>query len=98
MKIVLPYFRALVTGYLEPAGDVLNPVERAHLAFSAKLISYEIGMRFLTDHLEGDVYFRIRRPNHNLERASTQFALVRSIEENLKEMNRIVAEVEKTGK
>lgn len=98
MKVVLPYFRALVAGYLESAGDVLNAAERAHLAFSGKLIAYEIGLRFLTDHLEGDVYFRIKRPRHNLERARTQFALVRSIEENLKEMNRIVAEVEKTGK
>jgi len=97
MKIVLPFFRALVAGYLESAGDVLNATERAHLGFSAKLISYEIGMRFLTDYLEGDVYFRVKRPRHNLERARTQFALVRSIEENEKEMARIVAEVEKTG-
>ena len=98
MKIVLPYFRALVTGYLESAGEVLNATERAHLGFSAKLMAYEVGLRFLTDHLEGDTYFSIKRPRHNLERARTQFALVRSREENFKEMNRIVAEVEKTGK
>jgi Ser/Thr protein kinase RdoA (MazF antagonist) len=98
MKIVLPYFRALVAGYLEAAGDVLNATERAHLAFSAKLLAYEVGLRFLTDYLDGDRYFRVARPRHNLERARTQFALVRSIEENLPEMNRIVAEVEKTGR
>jgi aminoglycoside phosphotransferase (APT) family kinase protein len=98
MKVVLPYFKALVTGYLESAGDVLNATERAHLAFSGKLIAYEIGIRFLTDFLEGDVYFRTKRPRHNLERCRTQFALVQSIESNLKEMNRIVAEVEKSQK
>ncbi len=98
MKVVLPYFRALVAGYLESAGDVLNATERAHLAFAGKLIAFETGLRFLTDFLQGDVYFRIKRPRHNLERCRTQFALVKSVEENLREMNRIVAEVEKSGK
>jgi aminoglycoside phosphotransferase (APT) family kinase protein len=98
MKIVLPYFRALVGGYLESAGYVLNATERAHLGFAGKLITFETGLRFLTDFLEGDVYFRIKRPRHNLDRCRTQFALVRSIEDHAAEMEEIVAEVEKTGK
>jgi aminoglycoside phosphotransferase (APT) family kinase protein len=94
MHVVLPYFRALVEGYLESAGSVLNAVERAHLGFAGKLLAFETGLRFLTDHLQGDVYFRIKRPNHNLDRARTQFALVQSIEDNAEAMRRIVAEAE----
>lgn len=73
-------FEGLLNGYASSAGAFLNAAERAHLAFSGKLITYEIGIRFLTDYLEGDVYFKIKRPGHNLDRCRTQFALVRSIE------------------
>mgnify|MGYP002283134716 CR=1 FL=1 len=96
MHVVLPYFRALVEGYLESAGAVLNATERAHLGFAGKLLALETGLRFLTDHLQGDVYFRIKHPNHNLDRARTQFALVKSIEDNAEAMRRIVAAAEKT--
>ncbi|MEY2881337.1 MAG: hypothetical protein RLZZ15_3717 [Verrucomicrobiota bacterium] len=98
MHVVLPYFRALVEGYLESAGGVLNTAERAHLGFAGKLLSFETGLRFLTDHLAGDTYFRIKRPGHNLDRARTQFALVRSIEENADAMARIVEAAEKAGR
>jgi hypothetical protein len=54
-------------------------------------MTYEVGLRFLTDHLEGDVYFKIKRPNHNLERARNQFALLRSMEEQADAMEAIVA-------
>jgi aminoglycoside phosphotransferase (APT) family kinase protein len=97
MRVVLPYFRALVEGYLESAGSVLSAVERAHLGFAGKLLAFETGIRFLTDHLQGDVYFRIKRPGHNLDRARTQFALVKSIEDNAEAMRRIVDEAEKKG-
>ena len=93
MHVVLPYFRALVEGYLESAGTVLNAIERAHLGFAGKLLAFETGLRFLTDHLQGDVYFRIHRPGHTLDRARTQFALVKSIEDNTEAMRRIVDEV-----
>jgi hypothetical protein len=73
-------FEGLLTGYAASAGAFLNAAERAHLTFSGKLITYEIGLRFLTDYLEGDVYFKIKRPGHNLDRCRTQFALVSSIE------------------
>jgi hypothetical protein len=75
---------------------VLNATERAHLGFAGKLLAFETGLRFLTDHLQGDVYFRIHRPGHNLDRARTQFALVKSIEDNADAMRLIVAAAEKT--
>jgi hypothetical protein len=82
-KVVMrmPIFEGLVTGYLASAGDFLNEVERAHLAFAGKLITFEIGLRFLTDYLNGDVYFKIKHPAHNRTRGRNQFALVRSIEQ-----------------
>lgn len=76
----MPVYEALVEGYLASAGGFLNRAERDHLAFSGKLISFEIGIRFLTDYLEGDIYFKTRRPDHNRDRCRNQFALVRSIE------------------
>jgi hypothetical protein len=76
----LPIFEALVEGYLASAGAFLNAAEIAHLAVSGQVITFEIGVRFLTDFLAGDTYFKIKRPNHNLERAANQFAIVRSLE------------------
>ena len=81
MHVVLPLFRALVEGYLgSEVGAVLNATERAHLGFAGKLMTYENGLRFLTDYLSGDTYYKIKHPRHNLDRCRTQFALVRSIE------------------
>lgn len=88
--IDLELFRQFARGYLTAAGEVLTPAELDHLAFSAKLITLELGMRFLTDHLNGDVYFRIHRPNHNLDRARAQFKLVEAMEANMAEMQAIV--------
>ncbi len=92
MHVSLPLFRALVEGWLE-AGAAPTTVERDHLPFAGKLIAYETGVRFLADYLQGDVYFKVHHPEHNLHRARTQFALVRSIEDQAEEMARIVREV-----
>lgn len=81
------YFEAILRGYLETAGDFLTPEERWHLPFGGILITLETGVRFLTDYLEGDRYFKIHRPNHNLDRARAQFRLVESIESQLDRMN-----------
>ncbi len=86
----LPMFEALVKGYWEASRDFLCPVERDHLAFSGKLLSLMIGIRFLTDHLQGDVYFKTSRPDHNLDRARNQFKLVFSMEEQEEAMHRVV--------
>jgi len=83
-------FEALVKGYLASAGEFLTDAEQSLLAFSGKLITFEIGIRFLTDFLSGDVYFKVARENHNLDRCRTQFKLVDSIEEQEEEMNRVV--------
>ncbi len=71
---------SLVAGYLESAGDFLTPAERELLVFSGRLITFEIGLRFLTDFLEGDVYFKVHRDGHNLDRCRTQFEMVRQLE------------------
>lgn len=86
----LPIFEALVEGYLSAARRFLNGAEIANLVTSGRLITLEIGMRFLTDFLEGDVYFKIKRPGHNLDRARNQFALLRSMETQEAEMEAIV--------
>jgi Ser/Thr protein kinase RdoA (MazF antagonist) len=94
VRMQMPMFEALVRGYLSTAGSFLNDEEKSHLAFSGKLIALEIGIRFLTDHLEGDVYFKTKRPNHNLDRCRTQLALVKSIEDQEEAMNAVVREIE----
>jgi len=88
----LDRFEALIQGYLSSA-DFLNEAEMTNLAFSGKLITLEVGIRFLTDYLDGDVYFKTRRPGHNLDRCRNQFAFVRVLEENMAAMERIVCEV-----
>ncbi len=85
-----PMFEALVRGYLSSAGKFLTKEERRLLAFSGKLITFEIGIRFLTDYLSGDTYFRIHREGQNLDRCRTQFKLLTSIAEQEERMNRLV--------
>lgn len=79
VEMRMPMFKALARGYIAAAGGFLTKNERALIAFSGKLITYTIGLRFLTDYLEGDRYFRVHRPQHNLDRCRTQFHLVDSI-------------------
>lgn len=86
----LPIFQALVEGYLSAARPFLNDAEVAHLAVSGQVITFEIGVRFLTDFLAGDVYFKTKRPDHNLDRAANQFAIVRSLRAQQSEMESIV--------
>lgn len=85
-----PMFEALVRGYLSSAGGFLTKEERKLLAFSGKLITFETGIRFLTDHLSGDTYFKIHRDSHNLDRCRTQFKLLESIEQQEDRMERLV--------
>ena len=83
------YFEQLVRGYLDKA-KFLNEAELAHLAFSGRLITLTIGIRFLTDYLAGDVYFHTACDDHNLVRARTQFKMVQSMEEQAAEYAAIV--------
>ncbi len=70
-------FGALASGYVEGLGELLLPAERERLVLAAQLLVYECGLRFLTDHLQGDVYFKIHRPGQNLDRARAHFAMLR---------------------
>lgn len=89
-----PMFEALVRGYLSAAGGFLTKAEKQYLAFSGKLITFEIGIRFLTDYLAGDTYFKVHREGHNLDRCRTQFKLVESIERQEERMQRLIESIE----
>jgi Ser/Thr protein kinase RdoA (MazF antagonist) len=93
VRCELDLFRGLTAGFLEIVADELIPAERALLATAPQAIVLTIGIRFLTDYLNGDTYFKIHRPQHNLDRARTQFALVRSLQRQADEMNAIVADL-----
>ncbi len=76
----LELYETYARGFLEAAKDALTENEVEFLPWGAKLMTLECGMRFLTDHLEGDVYFKTHRENHNLDRARTQIKLVKDME------------------
>ena len=95
VSLDLNLYEAYVQGYLGAAGKSLTAMEIQYLPFSAKLMTLECGMRFLTDYLGGDTYFRIAWENHNLVRCRTQFALVADMERKMGEMERITQEASK---
>ena len=95
VKMEMDMFRALAAGYLAEARDFLTAKEVELLVFSGRLITFTIGLRFLTDYLEGDVYFRIHRPGQNLDRARVQFALVKSMEDQEREMDECIRSLRK---
>jgi len=86
----LSMFEALVRGYLSSAGGFLTKEEKQYLVFSGKLMTFEQGIRFLTDFLSGDAYYKVHRKEQNLDRCRTQFKLMDSIERQEAEMSRIV--------
>lgn len=90
VALQLPMFEGLARGYLASAGSFLTKEEKQLLAFSGRLITFEIGLRFLADHLNGDTYFKIHREGHNLDRARTQFRLVELLEAKQSEMEKLV--------
>lgn len=84
-------FDIYTKGFIEGCKGSLTAKEIEMLPMGAKVMTYECGMRFLTDYLEGDVYFKIHRENHNLDRARTQFKLVADMEAKWETMKEIVA-------
>ena len=70
---------ALPEGYLSTASGFLTPQEKELLPAAPKVIAYELAIRFLTDHLLGDTYFRTQYPGHNLDRARNQLTLLKSM-------------------
>ncbi len=92
VAVRLEVFAALATGFLEGTGGALSAGERAQLVTGARVIVYEQAVRFLADHLDGDRYYRIARPSHNLDRARAQLQLLASLESASPELERIVAQ------
>ena len=86
----LELFEAYTKGYLETAGSALTDMEKEYLPWGAKMMTLECGIRFLTDYLQGDTYFKVTHSTHNLERARTQFKLVSEMEAHWEEMGAIV--------
>ena len=83
-------FTQLARGYVRAARDFLTPAEVELLAFAGKLITYEQALRFLGDYLNGDTYYKIHRPNHNLDRARTQIKLITDMEKQMGVMEAII--------
>src|SRR5512143_477152 len=91
--IDLSLFEAVAEGYLREAGTFLTKQEIALLPASVKVITFELGLRFLTDYLLGDTYFKVNHPSHNLHRARVQFRLLESIEAAEGRMKEFIAPV-----
>ena len=89
----LRYFKALVKGYYDGSDGALTREEIKRFPLSAKVITYETFLRFLTDYLDGDVYFAVRRDRHNLIRATNQMYLVKSMEEQYDKMLAVLEEL-----
>jgi len=81
--------RAILQGYLPLAKGFLTEADRAYLYDAVRLIAFELGLRFFTDHLEGDVYFKVQARGHNLARAMVQFRLTESIEAQEREIRMV---------
>ena len=79
--------------WLSTAKGFLTGDDFSYLYDSIRLIDFELGLRFFTDYLEGDVYFKVRRPEHNLARALVQFRLVESIESQETAIRNIIREI-----
>ena len=90
-------FEAIVQGYLASAGAILTKAEKESLLLGAKNIILEQAVRFLTDHLQGDTYYKIHRPNHNLDRCRTQLKLVELMLEREDEMKAIVEKIRQSN-
>jgi len=86
----VPLFEAYTSGFLSSCGENLTECELQHLRDGAKMMTLECGLRFLTDYLEGDVYFRIHKDDHNLDRCRTQFKLVSDMEKHWEQMQQII--------
>jgi len=93
VQMRMPLFEALFRGYLSCARSFLSERELSLIIVSGKMIAFIIGVRFLTDFLNGDRYFHVSRPEHNLERCRTQFRLVQSIEEQEVQMEKCLRQI-----
>ncbi len=90
MNFDIDLYACYTRGFLQGAKGVLTEAELAYLPWGAKLMTLECGIRFLTDYLDGDHYFRIHYPEQNLDRCRTQFKLVRDMENQWEQMYQVI--------
>jgi Ser/Thr protein kinase RdoA (MazF antagonist) len=93
VEMQFPLFEALLRGYLSSAADFLTPAEKNLLPVSGQLIAFELGLRFLTDFLSGDTYFKVTHAGENLDRCRAQFKLFESIRRQESAMSKLVAAI-----
>lgn len=93
VSLSLSQFEGYTRGYLSEAASFMNDTELEYLAFSAKYITYEQVLRFLMDYINGDTYYKIKSPKHNLERTYAQYKLLQSMEQVYPQMCEIVKKV-----
>lgn len=86
----MPMYRAWCEGYMASAGEAMGADEIMSLPLGAWMMTYEVGIRFLTDYLDGDKYFHVKHPEHNIERCRNQFALLADMESHEDEMNAFI--------
>ena len=85
--------KAILRGYYEVAGKSLTSYDHDFIYDSVRLLSFELGLRFFTDYLEGNVYFKTQHSEHNLQRALGQFKLTKSIEARAASINAIIRDM-----
>lgn len=93
LKVNFDMYRAYLTGYYSQMKNVLNEKEISLLPKAVAIITMELAIRFLTDYIDGDIYFNTSYPTHNLDRAMTQITLAKDIYDNLDKLNQITAEI-----
>jgi thiamine kinase-like enzyme len=89
IQLDITFFEQIALGYARETAGFLTDAEKRHLVFAGKLITLEQMIRFLGDYLNGDVYYKIHRPQHNLDRARTQMKLIQSIIEQEEQMTKL---------
>lgn len=92
VEMKIDYYEAFTKGFLSECSSIINQTEKKHLAFGAKYIVYEQCIRFLGDYLNGDTYYKIAYPEHNLIRAKAQYVLLHSIDNQFDRMQEIVTD------
>jgi len=92
VRMDIDYFEALVDGYLKKAAGFLTSKEKELLPMTGKLVTFNIGLRFLTDFLQGDTYFKTHREGQNIDRCRKQFKMIQSMEDQMDAMQKIVEE------
>ena len=93
VRMDIRLFEGYARGYLSETKDTLNSTEKEYLALASIIITYEQALRFLTDYLDGDTYYKIHHEHHNLQRTRAQIRLVESMEEQYGEMQKIVCKL-----